>query len=155
MVYLATKLGDVWGFYVGKYSIHGKKMLTFDSYVWQKNANMTGVFVDGKWQTINMAYIRIRHGQRNGLNMGASNSTGRYSGKISNLCEHQWISMMDWKPPETHSPDAPCIEYSPRFTWGGRPHRRLFWPTQTYIQKIRQKHCFFSVFLQCVPSKTP
>ena len=59
-----------------------------------------------------MAYIRIRHGQRNGLNMGASNSTGRYSGKISNLCEHQWISM-DWKPPETHSPDAPCIEYLP------------------------------------------
>ena len=25
-------------------------------------ANKTEVFVDGKWQTINMAYIRIRHG---------------------------------------------------------------------------------------------
>ena len=36
--------------------------------------------------------------------------------------------------------------YSPRFAWGGRPHRRLFWPTQTYIQKIRQKHCFFQCF---------
>ena len=29
------------------------------------------------------------------------------------------------------------------------------WPTQTYIQKILQKHCFFAVFLQCFPSKTP
>ena len=29
------------------------------------------------------------------------------------------------------------------------------WPTQTYIQKILQKHCFFTVFLQCFPSKTP
>ena len=36
--------------------------------------------------------------------------------------------------------------YSPSFAWGGRPHRRLFWPTQTYIQKIRQKHCFFQCF---------
>ena len=54
----------------------------------------------------------------------------------------------------------------PRFAWGGRPHRRLpclpkplktplftlcssivpCWPTQTYIQKVIQKHCFF---LQC------
>ena len=38
------------------------------------------------------------------------------------------------------------MEYSPRFAWGGRPHRRLFWPTQTYIQKIRQKHCLFQCF---------
>ena len=36
--------------------------------------------------------------------------------------------------------------YSPRFAWEGRPHRRFFWPTQTYIQKILQKHYFFSVF---------
>ena len=28
-----------------------------DPYVWYPNANMTVVFVDGKWQTINMAYI--------------------------------------------------------------------------------------------------
>ena len=38
------------------------------------------------------------------------------------------------------------FKYSPRFAWGGRPHRRLFWPTQTYIQKIRQTHCFFQCF---------
>ena len=38
------------------------------------------------------------------------------------------------------------VIYSPRFAWGGRPHRRLFWPTQTYIQKIRQNHCFFQCF---------
>ena len=38
------------------------------------------------------------------------------------------------------------VPYSPRFAWGGRPHRFLFWPTQTYIQKIRQKHCFFQCF---------
>ena len=44
--------------------------------------------------------------------------------------------------------------YSPRFAWGGRPHRRLFWPTQTYIQKIRQKHCFFSVFTMCSVENT-
>ena len=34
--------------------------------------------------------------------------------------------------------------YSPRFAWGGRPHRRLFWPTQTYIQKNQAKTLFFS-----------
>ena len=39
-----------------------------------------------------------------------------------------------------------CWGYSPRFAWGGRPHRRLFWPTQTYIQKISQKHCLFQCF---------
>ena len=44
----------------------------------------------------------------------------------------------------THDPLS--LLYSPRFAWGGRPHRRLFWPTQTYIQKIRQKHCFFQCF---------
>ena len=26
-----------------------------DPYVWYPNANMTGVLIDGKWQTINMA----------------------------------------------------------------------------------------------------
>ena len=46
-------------------------------------------------------------------------------------------------------------QYSPRFAWGGRPHRRFFWPTQTYIQKIRQKHCyFFSVFTMCSVENT-
>ena len=48
-------------------STHAKKwqyhrLPMTDPYVWYKNANITGVFVDGKWQTINMAYIRIRHG---------------------------------------------------------------------------------------------
>ena len=45
----------------------------------------------------------------------------------------------------------PTGSYSPRFAWGGRPHRRLFWPTQTYIQKIRQnpwKHSYLHCFLQ-------
>ena len=42
----------------------------------------------------------------------------------------------------------PCdvMRYSTRFAWGGRPHRRLFWPTQTYIHKILQKHCLFQCF---------
>ena len=39
--------------------------------------------------------------------------------------------------------------YSPRFAWGDHPHRMFFWPTQTHIQKIVQKHCFFSVFKMC------
>ena len=49
----------------------------------------------------------------------------------------------------------PCLShYSPRFAWGGRPHRRLFWPTQTYIQKIRQNIVFFSVFTMCSVENT-
>ena len=43
---------------------------------------------------------------------------------------------------------------SPSFAWGGRPHRRLFWPTQTHIQKIIQNHCFFSVFTMCSVENT-
>ena len=52
---------------------------------------------------------------------------------------------------------GPRDGYSPRFAWGGRPHRRLFSPTQTYIPNIiLQTHClFFTVFLPCFPSRTP
>ena len=34
------------------------------------------------------------------------------------------------------------------------PHRRFFWPTQTYIQKISQTHCFFNVFTMCSVENT-
>ena len=53
---------------------------------------------------------------------------------------------MNWGQTGCSFHDLSCrslfLKYSPRFAWGGRPHRRLFWPTQTYIQKIKQKQCF-------------
>ena len=43
--------------------------------------------------------------------------------------------------------------YSPRFACGGRPHRRLFLANSNIYTKNPSKTLFFTVFLQCFPSK--
>ena len=45
-----------------------------------------------------------------------------------------------------NSPPPQIMVIHPASRGGGCSHRRSFWPTQTYIQKMSQKHCFFQCF---------
>ena len=72
-----------------------------------------------------------------------------------------WVGL--WPADSVHSPSDTvrwengfwtANSIHPASRGGGRPHRRFLWPTQTYIQKIRQKHFFLSVFTMCSVENT-
>ena len=70
------------------------------------------VFVDGQWQTINMAYIRIRHG----IWMRIPDVTGPYevTGKLPRGTTQRVGEKVTNIEPSLN-PDAPCMEYLPTF----------------------------------------